>query len=174
MRHLVYTFALLLSTTWAIGCGQSAAGPTASADGARYLLAEEPAGALGVLDVREEVEAAGAGDYVVVGRIGGVANPWGDRQASFLIVDPAAEIAAQDHHHADGQECKFCKENREKQMLSSLAIVEMVDEQGKTVPTDARQLLGVAADQTVVVRGRAKRNEEGHLIISAAGIYIRR
>jgi len=72
------------------------------------------------------------------------------------------------HNHED---CAFCA--RGKSQTDSLAVVEFLDEQGKRLPIDARELLGVKRDQEVVVRGRGKINDLGYLIIAAEGIYIR-
>jgi hypothetical protein len=38
---------------------------------------------------------------------------------------------------------------------------------------DARELLGVKELQTVVVKGKAKRDEQGNLTVLASGVYPR-
>ena len=61
--------------------------PKASEDAkAKYLLASEPAGAKGVIDVRKT--AKDGEEVVVVGRIGGSKAPFTGR-AAFEIVDPS-------------------------------------------------------------------------------------
>src|SRR5688572_4248082 len=78
MRCLVIA-ALLVGCGVHAGCGsQSAAGqPEFAAEGEQFLLAEEPAGAIGILEFREEAAAAGQEelaqprDIVLLGRIGG-------------------------------------------------------------------------------------------------------
>ncbi len=52
-------------------------------------------------------------------------------------------------------------------------MVKVVDDGGKTVATDARKLLGLKELQTVVVRGRAKRDEAGNVTVLADGIFVR-
>lgn len=70
-----------------VGCGQEPASPpaVASAEGAKYLLAAEPDGAVDVIKAREEFE--NEKEIVIVGRIGGSENPWVDGRAAFSIVD---------------------------------------------------------------------------------------
>ncbi len=50
-------------------------------------------------------------------------------------------------------------------------LVRVVDEQGKTLGQDARELFGLKELQTVYVRGRAKRDEEGNLTVLASGLF---
>ncbi len=54
-----------------------------------------------------------------------------------------------------------------------MATVKIADEQGKALPVGARELLGVKELDTVVVRGRAKRDEQGNLTVLAEGIFRR-
>jgi hypothetical protein len=58
-------------------------------------------------------------------------------------------------------------------MARALAMIKLVDEQGKTLLYDARHTLGIKELQTVVVAGRAKRDEAGNLTVWASGIYVR-
>ena len=51
--------------------------------------------------------------------------------------------------------------------------MKFVDEQGKTLPTDARQLLGLKELQTVVIQGKAKRDDAGNLTVLASGLYVK-
>ena len=82
--------AIALTTALAIGCGQQPQ-PTATTsepiDGSRFLLSREPEGAKGVREVRQNAE--NDDDVVVVGRIGGMENPWVEQLAAFSIVDPS-------------------------------------------------------------------------------------
>jgi hypothetical protein len=150
----------------ACGCGRLET-EMASAR-ARFLLAEEPADALGVLDVRE---AATTGEVVVVGQVGGVPEPWSKGQAVFIIIDPAA--GEDDGHLCSDPGCPFCA-NKKQAENEAIAVVQFVDDRGKVLPLDARELFGLEVQQTVVVRGRANVDELGSLILSANGLYIRR
>jgi len=52
-------------------------------------------------------------------------------------------------------------------------MVKVVDATGKSVGTDARKLLGLKELLTVVVHGRAKRDEAGNLTVLADGVFVR-
>jgi hypothetical protein len=75
-----------------VGCSGEKKPPTGEDSGAeelgrQYLLAEEPAGAKGVLEVHKQAKD---GDVVVIiGRIGGRKKPITDDRAFFTIVDPS-------------------------------------------------------------------------------------
>src|SRR5688500_1528406 len=98
-------FALLLCPITAlIGCGPAGVSPEVAQQRERYLLSEEPSGAVGVLDVRE---AESLPELVtLVGKIGGTTSPWSPGQASFVITDPSA---AAEGHDDCGDDCPFCK-----------------------------------------------------------------
>ncbi len=51
--------------------------------------------------------------------------------------------------------------------------MKVVDASGKTVATDARKLLGLKELQTVVVHGRAKRDEAGNLTVLTESLFVR-
>src|SRR5687768_15020565 len=82
---------LALTGLLAAGCGRgddrSAAPGDREAGGEQYVLAEEPAGARGIIAARKE--ARDGDEVVVVGRIGGDRNPWVEGRAMFVIVDPS-------------------------------------------------------------------------------------
>jgi hypothetical protein len=163
MRALLLLAFCLLTT----GCGRLETEMTAAR--ARFLLAEEPADAQGVLDLRE---TAATGDVVVVGRVGGVSQPWSRGQAVFIISDPT--VGGEDEGHVCSDEgCPFCA-NKKQAENEAIAVVQFIDAQGRVLPLDARELFGLELQQTVVVRGRAKVDELGSLIVSANGLYIRR
>jgi hypothetical protein len=161
--------ALLLVPAF-VGCSENKPEGAASAIDSKYLLASEPSGALGVLEARKQTKDGD--DVVVVGRIGGRNDPWGNGQASFSIIDasfiPCSERA--------GDDCTTpwdycCDDPKEK--LAAMATVQFVDDSGSVVQTPAKELLGVKELQTVVVRGKAKRNDGGNLIVLATGLYVR-
>jgi hypothetical protein len=49
-----------------------------------------------------------------------------------------------------------------------------VDGNGKTLKYPARRLLGIKELQTVVIQGKAKRDEEGNLTVLASGLHRKR
>ncbi len=156
-----------------VGCGYGPAtvDPRYAAHRARLLLQTEPAGAVTVLDACESL--AEAGEIVLVGQIGGVADPWTKGQASFVLADPSVTAPSGGHDHHDcGDNCPYCSKKEGK--TSGLALVQFVDEQGRVLPIGAQQLFNLDTLQTVVVRGRAERTELGDVVVSASGLYIRR
>jgi len=156
----------------AAGCGGSSPTPAAagaSAAGAAYLLSSEPAGAKSVLDAR--ADAKDADDVVLVGRIGGDTNPWINGQAAFLVVDGSLKPCNEKDDDGCPTPWDYCCDG--DTLPSSKAMVKVVDRSGKTVATDARELLGLQESQTVVVRGRATRDGAGNLTVLADGIFVR-
>ena len=158
------------------GCGReaetsapAAADSAQAAKGAQYLLASEPAGAKPVIDAR--AAAKDNEEVVVVGRIGGSTDPWVENVAAFSIVDQSLKACSD----IEGDGCPtpwdYCCET--DKLPTATAVVKFVDESGKTVNVDARQLLNVKELQTVVVRGKAKRDDAGNLTVLATGIYPR-
>jgi hypothetical protein len=167
---------VLFGTTWLlVGCSQPASTPAPAAkapvvkiDGAKFVLTEEPADAKTVDEVRE---AAQDGDEVViVGRIGGDLDPWVADRAAFLIVDPARIPCSERKSDTCKTPWDYCCET---DLAKSKATIKFVDEAGKTLANDARQLLNVKELQTVVVKGQAKRDEAGNLTVLASGLFVR-
>ena len=76
MKNTIMSFAML-GLLVAVGCsqqGDETATPGPSANGLNYLLGHEPTEANDVVGVRETAKHGDA--VVIVGRIGGSANPW--------------------------------------------------------------------------------------------------
>ena len=168
--RLVYLPALLVMAGSYVGCGSSsqpAAAP--AAQGAAYRLSDEPQGARGVKEVKDDVQDGD--EVVVVGRIGGETNPWVEGQAAFLVVDKSLKPCNENDDDACETPWDYCCDT--DQLPASKAMVKIVDEHGKTVGSDARKLLGLKELQTVVVRGKAKRDEAGNLTVLANGVFVR-
>jgi hypothetical protein len=153
----------------------------------RLQLASEPAGAVDVLAARARAAQPDAADrkVVVVGRIGGMPNPWPDMhadypwypgQASLLLVDLDTSRQFAAHMKAHGTntaDCMFCRRKAEKS-ATSIAVVNFVDDAGNILPVDARELLDLRAGQTIVVRGTAELLGGTMLVINADGVYARK
>ena len=158
------------AATIVAGCGKSSGSPeaaTPSAEGAAYRLATEPAGAKGVKEARADIKDEQ--EVTLVGRIGGEANPWVEGQAAFLVMDSALKPCGADEGCPTPWDC-CCDPNLSPE---TKAMVKIVDGSGKTVAMDAKKLLGLKELQTVVVHGRAKRDEAGNLTVLADGVFIR-
>ena len=158
------------------GCGSSSADVSpqvvtpVSIDGEKFVLADEPDGAIGVIAARES--AKNGDPVVVVGRIGGAANPWIDGRAAFMLLDASMLVVADGTESAEGEICMddCCATDR----AASTTLVKFVDESGGVVPADARQLFGVTANDMVVVRGKAKKDDNGNFVVLAEGLHVRR
>ncbi len=105
----------------------------------RFVLAEEPKGAVGIAEVPEHLDPGQ--EVVVVGRIAnGEFDPWAKDQAAFVISE--APLAADGHTHAAGHDpasCPFCRRRAEK--ASATALVQFHDEHGVVLPIDATSCL---------------------------------
>lgn len=177
--RIAVTGTLLLAVA---GCGQSPAPEKSvssntaklsvsapSAEGEKLLLKESPVEPQDVIAAREAV--ADGDDVVVEGRIGGSVDPWFEGRAAFHIVDRS--LVPCNERPGDGCTTPWdycCDTDRLK---ASKATVKFVDAQGNTLPTDARQLLGLKELQTVVVQGTAQRDEAGNLTVLATGLYVK-
>lgn len=160
------------------GCGNStqstaiASHATAiNIDGSKFLLDEEPAGAVGVIAARESAEDGEP--LVLVGRIGGSANPWIDGRAAFMLLDASMSVVAEgEEDSAEGELCMgdCCATER----LGCTTLVKVVDEQGRLVPVDSRKLLGLREADMVVVQGTVKKDKSGNFVMLAKGVYVRK
>lgn len=151
--------------------------PTIAAQRERLLLDEEPPGAVGVLDLAESLvddQQAESLQVVVLGKIGGVENPWTDGMATFVIADPFLLMELEDGPHGADCDCPFCRASSESSNTDGMALVQVLDDQGRIIPIDARELLGIENDETIVIQGQASVNQLGHLVLSANGVYVRR
>jgi hypothetical protein len=143
----------------------------AAADGEAekgYLLKEEPKDAKEVKQVKEK--AKNGDEVIIVGRIGGRRNPWVKGAAAFSIVDTSLKSCDQ----IPGDNCPtpwdYCCE---ADINKSAVFVTFVDDQGKIIKKDARQLLKVKELQTVVIQGKVKRDKTDNVSILASKLYVR-
>jgi hypothetical protein len=139
----------------------------AEEEGAAYKLAEEPKDAADVIATREKAETGQA--VVVVGRIGGRANPWLKGAAAFTIADRSLKPC----NEIEGDTCKtpwdYCCE---ADLGKATALVMVVDDEGALVKQDARKLLGVKELDTVYLVGKAKRDNSGNVTVMASKLFV--
>lgn len=171
--------ALLLSLSAiavSTGCG-SASGtasnvpvPAANVDATQYTLSDEPDGAVGVIAARESSEDGEP--LVLVGRIGGAANPWIDGRAAFTLLDASMSVVAEGED--SGEEGELCMGDCcATERLECTTLVKVVDAQGQLVPVDSRKLFGLKESDMVVVKGTAKKDKSGNFVMLARGVFIR-
>lgn len=175
MKNLSYA-ALLLIAGSAIGCTASttpeAGGVVAtnvSVNGDKYLLTEEPDGAVGVIEARES--AKDGEPLIIVGRIGGSNKPWVEGRAAFMLLDASMSVVSEGSEEEEGELCMGdCCANERAECTT---LVKVVDN-GSLVPADSRQLLGLKENDFVVVRGKASKDDSGNFAVLADGVYVRR
>ena len=148
---------------------QSRISDAATVDGSMFILAAEPEGAGDVIQVRES--AADGDDVVIVGRIGGSESPWVDGRAAFSIVDGSLKACSD----IEGDDCPipwdYCCET--PNLPTATALFKVVDGNGDLVKAEAKTLLGVKELSTVVVKGKAQRDDAGNLTVLASGVFVR-
>ena len=167
------TIAVAAVMLTAVGAAVGRADVDVAAVRGGVLLAEEPAGAVSIADAKAKLGPTPQ-PVVVAGRIGGRGtSAFGKNEASFSMLEiPADDHAAKPGHKPD--DCPFCK----KRMANSpIAAVSFAGADGKVIPLDAQQLLGVAEGQDVVVKGTGFFDPKlgiPVIQINADGLHIRK
>ena len=89
--------------------------------------------------------------------------------AAFSIVDRSLKPC----NEIEGDTCKtpwdYCCE---ADLAKATVLVMFVDDKGKLVKQDARELLGVKELDTVFVHGKAKRDKAGNITLLASKLYV--
>ena len=176
MNRTVFLISTCLFVAGVVGCGTQSSTesnqPQANnIDKSKYILSEEPEGAVGVIIARED--AKDQDKIVLVGRIGGQKNPWIKGRSAFTVIDAAMSVVASGEESGSGQVCldDCCASLR----ADCTTLVKIVDESGKPLAIDARELLNAKENDMVVVEGKVHRNEEeGVFNVAATGVYVRR
>ena len=177
-----HSFATRFSTVLSVvvlstGCSPSAAPPSGSGTATvvsgslreLYLLTAEPDRARDVIAVRESAEHGE--EVVILGRIGGSTSPWVEGVAAFSIVDPSLTPCSDMPGDGCPTPWDYCCE---ADLSKSKVLVKVIDDRGNVVRADARDLLQVQELITVVVKGKAHRDDAGNLTVLATGIFVRR
>jgi hypothetical protein len=134
----------------------------------KLTLVSEPADAANVIAARDSVKD---GDPIrVVGRIGGSTYPWVDGQAAFTIVDVSLRACNDNTDEKCPTPWDYCCESN---LSEATALVKIVNEKQSVIPVDARELFQVAELDTIVVQGKAKRDDSGNLTVLADGLFVR-
>lgn len=167
----IRTLCIGLVSALLVGCGgKPEAAPKAEAKkpvNPRFILAAEPASPVDVIAAKTSAKNDEA--ITLIGRIGGDVDPWVKGRASFLLVDSSFKPCSEE----EGCETPwdYCCE---PDIAKGKATIKFVDDKGEMLPTDARELLAVKELQTIVVKGKAKRDEAGNLVVLADGIFVRK
>jgi len=174
LRLLFVVASLALLTT---GCGEqvseseSPAKAATPIDVSQYILDEEPDGAMGVISAREETKDEQP--VVLVGRIGGRENPWIEGRSAFMMIDASMQLVAPGTETSGNEVCTDdCCAGKLKDCTT---LVKIVDDKGKPLAMDARELLQAKELDMIVVKGVVDRDdEEGTFVLLAEGVYVRR
>ena len=173
MVRTVFTSILPLIVLGVItGCADSTSHETitVSVDRSKYILSTEPTGAIGVTEARQDSKHDD--DIVLVGRIGGRENPWIDGRAAFMLIDASMSVVAEGEDAGETEVClgDCCASLR----AECTTLVKVIDENGKPLDVDARELFDAETDDLVVVQGKVQRDDEqSTFTIAADGVYIR-
>ena len=105
----------------------------------------------------------------MVGLIGGSSKPFVDGLAAFTIVDPKVPYCANDEGCPTPWD--YCCQT--EAVKDNIATIKVVDEAGKPVAGDVKAMLNVKELSTVVVQGKAKRDDLGNLTVAASNVFVR-
>lgn len=157
-----------------VGCGgtaqqdNGATKPTTEA--AKYLLHAEPETPKSVIEAKAAVKDGD--EIVIVGRIGGSASPFVSGRASFTVVDTSFVPCNERPGDTCEQPWDYCCDT--DRLPSGIATVKIVDVDGATIGMDAKKDLALLELQTIVVKGKAKRDEAGNLTVLAPAVFVRK
>lgn len=169
MKSLLVTVLLIASITSA-GCLPTPAEPIANDIGATatsYIAASEPLDAVPVGLARKQSE--NGQEITLVGRIGGSSEPFIDGLAAFTIVDPNVPYCADDEGCPTPWD--YCCET--DAVKSNIATVKIIDTSGKPIQRSAKSLIPLKELSVIVVKGIAKRDEQGNLSIATTQVFVR-
>lgn len=172
-RLLKFNFALLASVFMLTGC--SAPTEVVTYDGSKFILSAAPEGGKHVTEARDTVKDAE--DVVIIGRIGGSLDPWVNGRAAFSIVDPALLACSDEKEEGEPCSCKtpwdYCCET--DKLGNAMALVTFVEPDGTVVKHGARDVFKDLKElETVVIQGKAKRDDAGNLTVLASGMFVQR
>lgn len=169
-RHLAL-MGLCLSLTTFSGCGEQTS-PEVTSLRTLLLLKEEPSGAVSIEEARQLVSEKPE-DLVLILRVGNRnLSTWSSEdQATFFASEgyPGSDYNIGPDH--DPSTCPFCKWKWKDE--DSMAIMEVVNEQGEAVPYSAVQIFNFKPEDFIVVKGTGQLDEEGMLKVQISGLYKR-
>ena len=101
------------------------------------------------------------------GQIGGVAQPFADKYAMFLLADMQLKPPA----HSCASPWDFCSEPREK-VQANLATIRVVDATGNLFKVSLQGVNGLQPLSEVVVQGTVAKRDQNVLIVNASAIFV--
>jgi hypothetical protein len=175
-RTTTLTCLLSLLVLGLTACGPDSAEPTVAASTesvstTTFLLTDAPDSAPGLLAGLKA--PSGDGTFLVSGRVGGVVQPISEDFAGFVLADEVLEfcdeMASKGHCPTPWDAC--CEDPQKIQ--SARAFVQFVDAAGDPVPVSLRDAIGLAENDTVIIRGKLSPDStDENRIILAEGLAI--
>jgi hypothetical protein len=135
---------------------------------ATYFVETEPPAAKPIIDVKKD---ARAGDEVVMrGRIAGRKDPFTAGRASFMMTDLSLAVC-EDGCKTPWDHC--CDEPKE--IAAVAATVQLVDEKGEVLKTDAKGVHGLTPNAELVVVGKVKsKDDTGNMVVDVKQVYVKK
>lgn len=174
MKSTISLLALFLFA----GCGgptpaepnsDSSPSPGPTIDASQYLLNAEPEGAVSVIAAREG--AKDGENIVITGRIGGDVDPWIAGMAAFRIADLSAKPCNEKMADKCPTPWDYCCE---ADIGKKILLVEFQSDGGRPLAAGAKELFDVKELDTVVIKGKAKRDPDGNLTVLASTMYVKK
>ena len=177
MKRLAIALTTTIILAIAAGCSDNAdetpaTDTTAAAQQAPLpdglIVAEAPAGAIGIADLKSEDHA---GDEVVItGRIGGREEPFVADRAMFTMTDlglPTCE-AEDDHCPTPWDSCCEVPED----IMANMISVQVTDENDAVVKRGLKGQSGLDHLATLTIRGTVAQQDENVVVLNAKEIYV--
>jgi hypothetical protein len=157
-----------------LGCERQSDKPVSTPPAAQvavpagFILAQEPAGARPLADVKSS--AKDGDDVVIRAVIGGSENPFVATRAVVQIIDPGVKTCDQ----TPGDSCKTpwdacCDQDNVK---AKGATLQVVDTAGKPLAGTLQGVGGLKTLSHVVIVGKAK-SDGPALLINATGVFVK-
>lgn len=122
------------------------------------------------LDVGPARKVAQEGKPIVLrGRIGGLAKPFAEKHAMFVLSDMQVASCGP----TCGNPGDYCSIPRER-LLANLATVQVVDANGSPLRAPMQGMNGLQPMSEVVIRGIVAKADNNVLIVNAHNIYVNR
>ncbi len=157
---------LSLAVLMAGGCSSSES-PELKVWRSKYLLSQEPSGAVTIEEARK-----GTGEVSIVGQVALIdVDPFVEGQAAFAI----SEAPDPNHGHKSVKEISYCPVCRRKALTAPTASIEFADDKGSPLNIDSRKLFNLKEGQIVVVKGEGKFDEKLNVFkVKPTGMYVRK
>ncbi|MBI4961793.1 MAG: hypothetical protein HY913_00815 [Desulfomonile tiedjei] len=160
---LAIMFSALMATSLADKA--AAAGPVKAGLPAELFIAAAPPNAIDVGDARKS--AVEGKPIVVRGQVGGLAKPFADKYAMFVVCDKRLAVCPS----GCANPTDFCSVPRE-QLMANLATIQVVDQKGLPLKLPLQGLNGLRPLSEVVIQGTVAKTDNNVLIVNAHNIYV--